>query len=99
MLTTQKITEKQFMAQVIQLAKLLGWKVYHTFDSRRSVFGFPDLILLRGKRLLAIELKVEKNQPTPEQKMWLRSFAATGAFAAVWTPDCWQSIETELARA
>jgi hypothetical protein len=41
-------TEKQFMAQVIQLARLRKWLVYHTHDARRSVAGFPDLVLVRG---------------------------------------------------
>lgn len=71
------ITEKQFMGQVIQLAKLFGWLIYHTHDSRRSVAGFPDLILLRGGRLLVVELKVGKNRATADQQAWLREFSKT----------------------
>ena len=41
------ILEADFQAQVVKLALLLGWKVYHTHDSRRSREGFPDLILIR----------------------------------------------------
>ena len=41
------MTEKQFMAQVVELAKLKGWLVYHTYDSRRSEPGFPDLCMVR----------------------------------------------------
>lgn len=92
----KKLTEKEFMAQVVQLAKLLGWLVYHTHDSRRSVAGFPDLMLLRGGRLLVIELKVGQNQPTAEQRTWLREFSKTGVFVAVWTPEQWAEIQVIL---
>ena len=30
------ISEKEFQATVIEYAKACGWKVYHTYDSRRS---------------------------------------------------------------
>ena len=38
-----KETEKGFQAAVVELARLRGWLVYHTYDSRRSAKGFPDL--------------------------------------------------------
>ena len=91
-----KITEKEFMSQVIQLARLCGWKVYHTHDSRRSVAGFPDLVLLRQGVLIVAELKVGKNQPTAEQAEWLRSFHAVGGRVFVWYPEHWTEIEREL---
>lgn len=91
-----KLTEKQFMAQVIQLAKLFGWRVYHTHDSRRSVAGFPDLVLLKGEVLLVAELKVGKNDVTDEQWGWLRSFEQAGGRTFVWYPDQWDEIEREL---
>ena len=90
------ITEKQFQWQVMQLANLLGWRVYHTHDSRRSVAGFPDLILLRASRMLVVELKVGKNKSTAEQTAWLREFSKTGAFVAVWTPEHWGEIQVML---
>lgn len=91
-----KISEKEFQSQVIQLAKLLGWLVYHTHDSRRSVAGFPDLILLRNGRLVVIELKVGKNRATPEQVVWLEAFAKIADYVAVWTPQHWAEIQEVL---
>jgi hypothetical protein len=38
---SEKLSEKQFIRQVIDLARLQGFLVYHTFDSRRSAVGFP----------------------------------------------------------
>jgi len=60
---------------VLSLAKLHGWIAYHTYDSRRSAPGFPDLILLRGERCLALELKRTGEHPTDEQLEWLRAFS------------------------
>ena len=47
---TQFVTEKAFQTAVVELAELCGWKVYHTYDSRRSAPGFPDLVLGPGNR-------------------------------------------------
>lgn len=89
-----KITEKQFQAQVIKLARLLRWKVYHTHDSRRSVAGFPDLLLIRHEVILVAELKVGKNKVTPEQEGWLEAFRSAGVRAYVWRPEDWMEIES-----
>ena len=66
--TVGKVSEKEFMAEVIAFAKRHGWLVYHTHDSRKSEKGFPDLILLKDLRLVVAELKVGTNQTTPEQR-------------------------------
>ena len=43
------MTEKAFQAQVIALAKQCGWAlIYHTFLSKRSPAGFPDLACCRA---------------------------------------------------
>ena len=59
------LTEKQFMAQVQELARVLGWHVYHPWLSIRSERGFPDLTLARPGRLLFIEFKAEGGRTTP----------------------------------
>lgn len=41
------VRERDFQAAVMELARLLGWRVYHTWDSRKSEPGFPDLVLVR----------------------------------------------------
>ena len=50
---------EDFQPQVVKLAKLCGWRPYHTHDSRRSAAGFPDLILIKDGWLIAAELKVD----------------------------------------
>lgn len=94
-----KLTEKQFMQQVILLAHHCGWRVYHTHNSKRSVAGFPDLVLLHTKRqrVLYAELKVGKNLTTPDQAAWLDDLHAAGEYAKVWRPEDWSEIERVLA--
>lgn len=92
-----RVTEKSFMATVVELAKLRGWKVFHVFDSRRCVAGFPDLLLIRGTQLIVAELKVGRNTATAEQVEWLRAFEGAAVTAHVWYPEMWDVIEKVLA--
>ena len=63
-------SEKKFQSLVVEHAKALGWLCYHTYDSRRSAAGFPDLVMVRGKRTLFVELKTETGTWEPEQPIW-----------------------------
>lgn len=89
------VSEKEFQADVFKLAKRLGWLVYHTYDSRKSVGGFPDLVLLR-ERLIVVELKVKGRKPKPDQVEWLEAFRRAGVTAVVWEPADWPAIEAVL---
>jgi Holliday junction resolvase len=71
----QRITEKDLQSTIVDLLHLYGWITYHTFDSRRSTPGFPDLVAIKGTRLLALELKSDLGKVTEEQYGWLRAFA------------------------
>jgi hypothetical protein len=93
------ISEREFMVQVIELAQWYRWKVYHTFDSRRSTAGWPDLAMTRAgtlnnpARLVLAELKSTKGRLTLEQMDWL---AALGQVPHVetycWRPADWDQI-------
>ena len=89
--------EKRFQAAVISVAQTHGWLYHHTYDSRRSVAGFPDLILVRD-RLIAAELKTARGRVTPAQTDWLEALAAAGVETYVWRPDDWHSIHAILGR-
>ena len=65
------MTERDFMRQVTDLAKILGWAVYHPWLSIRSERGWPDLALCKPPRLVLAELKREKAKVTPAQIEWL----------------------------
>jgi hypothetical protein len=100
------MTEREFTAQVLALARLHGWRSAHFRPARtrhgwRTAVagdgqGFPDLILVRRTAIVAAELKVESNKPTPEQIAWLEAFRAAGAQAYIWKPECWSDIERVL---
>jgi len=76
------VTEKRFLAELIKLLELTGWRVYHTYDSRRSAPGFPDLMAVKGPRLLALEVKTESGRLTPEQRVWLAELSAVPGVSA-----------------
>lgn len=85
----EEVLERDWQQQVLDTMQLNGWKVYHTFDSRRSAPGFPDIIGLHpasGDRL-AIELKREKGRATPEQLQWLAWFEECGIESKLWRPS------------
>jgi hypothetical protein len=77
-------SEKVYQQQIADLATLLGWSHFHTFDSRRSDVGWPDLILCRPPRLIAAELKGPRGRLTFEQEQWLSDLAECGLETYVW---------------
>ena len=82
------MTEKEHQAQLVQVVEMLGGMVYHTYDSRRSSQGYPDLaIVTADRRLIFAELKVGKKQPTEMQWVWLRALPDHQAY--LWRPDDW----------
>lgn len=99
-----KVTENEFLRQVLGLAKLYKWRSAHFRPgmNRRGVWqtavagdgkGFPDLVLIRGDTLLAIELKVGRNKVEPEQQVWLDAFSGVpGCYAMEWRPQMWDQI-------
>lgn len=92
-----RVSEKVFMRQVLDAARLLGWSCYHTFDSRRSAPGFPDLFCVReGGPLLAVECKTEKGRLSEWQRRWLDLLRSAGIDTRVWRPSDWDEIETTL---
>ena len=88
-------SEKQFQQAVIDYALLHNWKIYHTYDSRKSVPGFPDLVLVRD-RIIFAELKREGGKLTEAQTTWLDAIAKAGGDAFVWMPSRWNVIEEVL---
>jgi len=102
-----KVTEAGFQKTVLEFAKLHGWRTAHfrpakTAKGWRTAVsgdgkGFPDLVLVRGTRLLFVELKMWRNTPSSEQESWLRTLRQTFAEVYLWYPSDWDQIETVLA--
>jgi len=86
-------TERDFQAKVIEAAQRLGWEVQFHWSSIHSPRGYPDLTLVRGKRLLYAELKSEKGTITLAQNHWLEVLKETGKCEVyIWRPSLWESI-------
>src|SRR5436309_1092831 len=84
-LSLAEILEKEWQAQVVDLARTFGWREYHTYNSRRSAMGFPDLVLLRDRSVF-LELKREKGRLTEDQQGWFRALLVAGCEAYVARP-------------
>lgn len=72
---TERKSERAYMAELVDVLGRFGWRSYHTFDSRHSVAGFPDIVAIKGSRLLAIEVKSDTGKVSAEQREWLVAFA------------------------
>lgn len=91
------MTEKDWQTRVLDLARWRGWRVFHPYDSRRSAAGFPDLVLVRGGRLLFIELKSATGRVSPSQRRWLADLSACpGVGVYVWRPADWDDVQATL---
>lgn len=91
-----KLTEARFQSQVVQYARLMGWRSYHTRDSRGSDAGFPDLVLVRRPRVIFAELKADRGRLTDKQREWLAALTECAVESYLWRPTDWPEIERVL---
>lgn len=88
---TGELTEAGWQAQVIGLARLYGWRIFHAPDNRPAGTtgrpqrlaapegrGFPDLVLVKPPRLIFAELKTRTGRLGPGQAEWLDDLRAVG---------------------
>lgn len=95
------MSEAELQNSVVALAEAMGWLPYHTFDSRRSDAGFPDLTLAHAVqcRLIFAELKSQRGRLRPAQVIWGTALhAIPGIEYFLWRPSDLLSgaIETAL---
>lgn len=89
------ISEKDFEGQIRDLAKMFGWKYYHTWRSIHSPAGFPDCVMVRGAQLIFAELKSEKGTVSPAQQEWLDLLGNAGGQDVqvyLWRPSDFDKI-------
>jgi hypothetical protein len=87
-----------FQASVIKFCQLFGIAYYHTYDSRRSAKGWPDLVIVGKRGFITRELKTATGRLTADQQRWGLMLRAVGVSWDVWRPDDLASgrIEREL---
>ena len=96
----RKRPEEEYQQSIIDAAKMVGWKHYHTRDSRKSPGDFPDLMLARAGRLIGVEIKAGTYTTTDGQYAWLAELERAGIEAVVSRPDDaptrerWHLVET-----
>ena len=86
-----KLSEAAWQRQVIQLATMHGWSHYHTHDSRKSVTGFPDLVLVKDSVIYA-ELKTEDGKLSPSQEAWVERLKIAEQVVYVWRPSMLEEV-------
>lgn len=95
--TLPAATEREFLRQVAELARLYRWRVYHPWLSIRSERGWPDVALCRPPRLILAELKTARGKPTPSQAEWLAMLGqCPGVEVFLWRPDDFDTIAAIL---
>lgn len=88
-------TEREFLRQITDLGKILGWRVYHPFLSKWSEPGYPDLTLVRPPRLIFAELKTDRGKVSEAQADWL-ALLGQCAETYLWRPADLDAIATVL---
>jgi hypothetical protein len=91
------LTERQWMLQVVDLAKLRSWWLYHPMLSKWSEPGWPDLTLIRGPRMVLAELKTDKGRVTSaQQRVFALLDQVQGIEAYVWRPADFDHVKEVL---
>lgn len=95
-------TESGFQDALVELAHLHRWRVAHFRPARTlhgwrvagqyDAKGWPDLVLVRPPRVVAIEVKAEGGTVTPEQARWLEDLKACGIETHVVMPSDFGAI-------
>lgn len=88
------MTEHEFQSAIIELARLLGYRVAHfrpakTAHGWRTAVaadgkGYPDLTMAKPGRLIFAECKSAAGRLADEQRAWISVLAAAGTEVYVW---------------
>jgi VRR-NUC domain len=96
------VSEDDFQKAVTDALTLFGWRWCHFRPARtqrgwRTALsgspGFPDIVAVRGDRIIYVELKAMNGELRDEQRAWLSNLGAAGADCHCWRPSDWPFIE------
>jgi VRR-NUC domain len=99
---SEDVTEKDFQKAVTDALTVFGWRWCHFRPARTNPCwrtamsgspGFPDLVAVRGDRIIYVELKAANGELRDEQRSWLSALGAAGAEVHCWRPSDWPVIE------
>lgn len=97
----RSVPERDVQDAILRTARATGWRVMRVSDSRRPTrrgeqlvlvgdalcAGWPDLVLAREPRLIAIECKTETGRLSQAQREWLDVLSACGVETHVARPS------------
>ena len=96
------MTETQLQANVIELAELLGWMVYHAANVKgqlraRTSVGFPDLVIVHQKTgsVLFVECKSENGGLSDDQRRWSYALIKSAGNYYLFRPADWVNGSVE----
>jgi len=103
------VSEKIFQDQVIKLARMQQWLVFHASPSspRAGVWrsdgnGFPDLVLVStsipSRGVIFCELKAAEGKLSAEQEKYARCLVNAGIEYHLWRPRDLDAIAARLGR-
>lgn len=101
------MTEADWQTQVLDLARLYGWRVAHFRPARTEHGwrtpvaadgkGWPDLVLVHpDKGVIFAELKTDRGRLSDDQKAWIDLLDAAGAAVHVWKPSDFDQVQEVL---
>jgi len=101
-----KINEKALQNAVVELAHLYGWLVHHTRPAQmpsgrwatpiQGDAGFPDLVLVKGKSTIFVELKSAIGRTSDAQDRWIAALQNAGQEVHIWRPRDITTIKDRL---
>lgn len=80
------MTEAELQRAVLDMCRWKGLLAYHTYDPRRSVAGFPDLVIAGPAGVLFRELKSAAGKLEPAQRRWAWMLGQAGQDWQLWRP-------------
>lgn len=108
MVSGRDVTEKAWQQTVVEVARLYGWRfIFHAPHGGQAGrvalgqvpegTGFPDLLMVKGPRLIVAELKTRIGKIRPGQMEWLEALRAVGGVEAyLWRPADWPEVQRVL---
>jgi|SRR5215471_5651193 len=96
--TRLDLPERTMLVRLRRLAQQAGLRCYHTWRSKRSEEGFPDLLIVDTRavppRLYCLELKTATGEVSRAQEAWIEALAQVpGVVARVVRPQDLGAIE------
>ena len=99
-----EVNEALFQDQVVRLAKMQGWLVFHASPKmvrpgvwRSDGRGFPDLVLVhRTRGIVFAELKTDSGKLSEHQVEWAATILSGGGEHHIWRPTDLSKIAKRL---